>query len=528
MVEGKNFFFDKVNACRFFFGLLFLNFLTHFLFIFRLSFVSDDWSELVYSVFKQYSFHTLLLESQRPLYYIILKGTAGILERNAFAYQVLNLTTTTLILFLIFLISDIMLKKVFKDSRTCAFLVAGLFCISFNTDQLYNWSIIFANNFAFILYLSSMYFYINPNRKPSTIFLSLFTYFVAVFTYELGIFLPLIYFVYDYVFDDDWKRSILFIIPSGLYGIIRATQGFGMGWAFINRDYWSSSEFFPRISQNFLHNFVQEGAVAGLNFYYGITGLFSLNQIMSIALVLSDIACIFLLMRYCILPWLSQEGEAADFRSAMKLFLLGAGVFFICHTIISISGDAAPRHMIFIDFFILLGIVALAGTVLTKKSAAVPVFCIILLCVLINQGLSVNWIIAGDICNSVDRSISEDAGIISGYHYVFVNGTDLRDAIPNAALKYNFRNYQYNNYLNSPCLPDWSVLAMLSGAGVNTSAVRLIYGNYPGAGPAGAPVQSEKTSTLDGMDRKGVFEFNSTNLLQYYYREKSSDLLFSQ
>jgi len=536
LMPGINNFIKRIRSCKYILGLFFLNFFTHFLFISRYGFTSDDWDLLVNYIYSNYPLTNLLLESQRPLQFILFKVASGTFGSYAFAYQILNLLTTSLMILLVFLVAKSLFKDVFQDPAFYAFLAATLFCVFFNIDELYAWSSIFPINLAIVLYLSSFYFYINANQKQYYLFLSVFSFLIAVFIYELGIFLPLLCFFYDLVFNRNWKKSLVFILPLSVYGIIRVTFWFGFGWVSQNRNpVFSSPQFFQGLISTFVHNFVREFALTGLNIFYGISGLLSLNYAILIVLIVLDGLCIGLIFKYLIMPGLSGEHPSYNFQNAVKLSCIGIAGFILSTMIISVGGYAATRHLVFIDFFIFLIIVAIAGPVLTKKSAVIPMFCIILICVLINQGLFVNWIIAGDICSSANQSIYENSKNISPYNYVFINATDLFISKPNAALKSTLISDQYNPYLNSRCLSDGAVIAMLSGAGVNTSVIHLIYGNTIYGNPTivvlgsvnGSLMYEDMTTrTYYSINRTEYFEFNSTNLLATYHEKERSDFLF--
>lgn len=530
---------EKIKKCKYFFGLFFLNILTHYLFISRYTFVSDDWTEIVYSVFSQQSFYHLLLESQRPILYIFFKIANASFGSNPFAYQVLNLITTSLIIFLVFLIAESLLNTVYQDSTIHAFLVAFFFCVIINIDQLFTWGLSFSNNLAIILYLGSFYYYINLNRKQYYLFLSVLLFLIAIFTYEIGVFFPIIFISYDVLFHRNWKKSLWYILPLGFWGIVRETNLFDFGWIFINRQQnWLSLNFLQEFCQNFfINNVIREIGRTGLNTLYGIIGLSYINYMVFFILIIIDFVCILLIFRYLILPVNSENNEDINFKNAVKISYIGIFGILLSHLILSVNGGSvSTRHLIFIDFFIILSIVALVGPHLTKKPVIIPLFCIILTCILINQGLSVNWIIAGNICTSVNQSISENANDISLSDYVFINGVDLTRAIPTSMLKYNFKNGDFNEYLNSPCLPYWAVNSMVSGTGINTSEVHIIYDNSVDGSPItvvfsannSIMYQDIKTKAYNTINKSEYFELNSTNLFSAYFNKEHSDFLFRQ
>ena len=540
-----DFYINNIKKYKYFISLIFLNFITHYLFISRYSFVSDDWNELVFCIFNQYSWSQLLLESQRSLYYIILKIAAGLFGSSAIAYQTLNFITSSLIILLIFFISRSLFKVIFKETNLPAFFVALLFCIMYNINELYAWSIIFANNIAYILYLASFYFYLNADKKNHYTFLSIISYFIAIFIYEIGIFLPLIILIYDFAFHKNWKRSLLYIMPLGIYGIIRITHWFGFGWIFIDRDnIWCSSGFLQILWQNIGHNFVREIAINGLNIFHGIRGLVSLNIQILTFLVIVDFISLFLIFKYVIIRDLSTQWKTYNFKNAMKLSFIAIIGIIVSHIVISISGGSLQsRYLLFTDFFVLLIAVILIVQLMKKKIAIYPLFCLIFMLMLISQGVLVNWIIAGDICNSVNKSISENEENIASYNYIFFNGSDLINTLP------NYDNYlysifgqkyiefiwndndQYNFYLNSECLQYWVINSMVFGR-VNNSTLHVIYGNLMDNNinvsllENGSILYNNGTSD-EIINRTEYYEFNSTNLFKYYYTKKNSDILYS-
>jgi len=539
LIHYLDIYHEKLKKCKYFFCLFFLNILTHYLLISRYTFVSDDWTEIVYSVFSQQSFYHLILESQRPILYITFKIANACFGGNPLVYQVLNLITTSLIIFLVFLIAESLFNTVYQNSTIHAFLVASFLCVIFNIDQLFTWGLSFSNNIAIILYFGSFYYYINVNRKQYYLFLSVSLFLIAIFTYEIGVFFPILFISYDLLFHRNWKKSVWYILPLGFWGIVRETNWFNFGWIFINRQQnWLSLNFLHEFGQNFLiNNSIREIGRTGLNILYGILGLLNINYMVFFILIIIDFICILLIFKFLISPANSENCEDRNFKNAVNISYIGILGILLSHLILSVNGGSvSTRHLIFIDFFIFLSIVALVGPHLTKKPVIIPLFCIILTCVLINQGLSVNWIIAGNICTSVNQSISENANNVSFYNYVFINGVDLTRAIPNSMLKYNFKNGNFNEFLNSPCLPYWAVNSMVSGTGINTSEVHIIYDNSVDGSPTNVAVsannsimyQDIKTKANNTINKSEYFELNSTNLLSEFFNKEHSDFLFRQ
>jgi hypothetical protein len=156
----------------------------------------------------------------------------------------------------------------------------------------------------------------------------------------------------------------------------------------------------------------------------------------------------------------------------------------------------------------------------------------------------VNWIIAGDICESVNQSISENKKNISPYDYVFIDSDELSDAIPNPG-----KNWEYNilkrqlyhpwlayGYLNSPCLPYYIAGSMLYEGVRNPKQVHFIYADYVDykyttvirSNDGSLTYQNMTTKTYHTVNRTEYYQYNSTDLLARFYEKERSDFLFLQ
>jgi hypothetical protein len=304
----------------------------------------------VYSFLSNKSLTQAMLESQRPLSFVIYKLAVDFFGGNVLAFLLLNFITTSLVILLVFLISKTLLDDVFKESTSLAFLVAIFFCVIFNIDQIFLWSVMFLDNIAYIFYLASFYFYINLTKKQHYLVLSIFSFLIAVFIYELGIFLPLLCFCYDIIFNRNWKKSLWFVLPLGIYGIIRVTKWFGLGWTLTDRNQiFFSSQFLQQYSQQFFQTLTGQISITQINILYGISGLLNLNHVVLAGLLILDGVCIFLIFKYVLLPCFSHESKYYHFQNAVKLFCIGMLGVLLSDMIIGFSGAVDTRHLIFID-----------------------------------------------------------------------------------------------------------------------------------------------------------------------------------
>lgn len=535
--KNRRLFTDNIIITRykFYISLILLNFLTHYLFIFYFKFVSDDWSQLVYPSYSNHltvsrPYSELIFETQRPLFYIILKTVVDLIKGNALGYHILNFITSTIILLLVFNIAKHLFGKITTNDQSCAFISSLVFLLLFNKDELYAWSTIFPNNMAFIFYLGSLFFYITYEKKTYRLIVSLILFSIAIFIYELGIFLPIFYFIYDWINKKDLKKSLYFGLPLGLYGIIRITNLFGYGWFRNETEFTSPFKFLPVFLNMILG---PDNTLFDLtdSFY----GLISLNQVILIFLILTDLLIVLLVFKF-LLTDLKGCNFYGNCRNTKNLLIISIAGLVISYIPITIRGYIASRHVIFIDFFISL-LLAILINLIAKKSFAKKYnliylkYIVIFLFLIVNQGLYINWITSGIIQESVDHSIIDNSDQLTQYSCIYINATDLSNAKPNNGIRiYGYKDQLHSPYLNSPGLEIWVVKPMLRAANINLSKTTLIYGTYGDIFISSINTTLTYKNTSSGeyhtINKSECFEFNASNLLTYYRSNQNMSFLF--
>lgn len=523
-----------ITRYKFYISLILLNFLTHYLFIFHFKFVSDDWPTLVYPSYATLStvsrpYSELIFETQRPLYYIIVKTVVNLIKVNELGYHILNFITSTIILLLVFNIAKHLFRKITTNDQSNAFISSLVFLLLFNKDELYAWSVIFPNNMAFILYLGSLFYYITYEKKTYRLIVSLFLFSIAIFIYELGILLPIFYFIYDWINKEDLKKSLYFGLPLGLYGFFRFTNLFGYGW------FRNETEFTGPL--NFVPTFLT--MISGLyytplsNFIYSFYGLMSLNQLIFLLVILTDILIVLLVFKF-LLTDLKGYNFKGNSRNTMNLLIISIAGLAISYIPITIRGYIGSRHVIFIDIFISLILAILINLIATmsfakKYNLKYLKYIVIFLFLIVNQGLYINWITSGMIQESVNHSIIDNSNQLTQYSCIYINATDLSNTKPNIGRRI-YKDQLYSPYLNSQGLEIWVVKPMLRAANINLSKTTLIYGTHGDIFVSSTNTTLTYKNTYSGeyhtINKSACFEFNASNLLTYYRSNQNTSFLF--
>ncbi|MFA4955742.1 MAG: hypothetical protein WC556_02060 [Candidatus Methanoperedens sp.] len=538
--KTKRHLFENLIQYKYCLSLILLNFLTHYYFILQYKFVADDWDILVYSKLDQNSIIELLLSSQRSILFIILKFVSDQFGGFALGYQILNIITSTIILLLIFSIAKHLSRKnnsnVNKESY--AFITALIFVLLFNKDEMYAWSLHFSNNIAYILYLGSLYYFITSEKKTFKLIISVFLFSIAIFTYETGIFLPILYFIYDWINKQDLKKSLYFGLPLGLFGIARLTNWLGYGSWPNSNDMTSQNEFLTTYLRMILHSI---GETIN-NVIFSSYGLSSLNPMILLGLVVMDILIIVFIFRYILieLKWDNFDG---NYKNMMNLVLISIAGLILSYIPMAIRGYLATRHVLFIDIFISLLLAIFIGFIAKKRMFVFLMYIIIIFCVIVNQGLYINWITSGAIQESVNHSIFDNSNKLNQYNYIYINATDLSKTKPNSVI-YALSNKDemmrsqekdriYSPYIHSPGLEPGAVISMIEAANINLSKTTLIYGNYEGnnifisSENTTLTYQNGSSGKYETINRSEYFEFNASNLLTYYKSYENTSFLFS-
>jgi len=535
-------FFSQMCKYKDYLALIFLNIFTHYLFIGYFKFVTDDWPQVVYSDIAVYPLNHLLFESQRTGQFVLTKIVVDVLGDSVLGYQIINLISTTILLLFVYLILKELLKNILLNPTPFAFMGAVLFCILFNKDELYPWSAIFYDSIAFVLYFGSFYFYLQSAKKWYYLYVSWLFFAVAIFIYEIGVLLPFIYIFYAVIQQKDWKKALFFFIPPMVYYLVRITNWFGYGWIYIDRHQnYFSLQFLSMFVNNCIHNLMASIGITIINPFYAVLGLAELNVIILFMLLILDFVISWMIVNYFICS-LTKNAVSINYdKKSFQMILFCLIGLCLSYITISAHGIVQPRYLLFIDFFAILLLVILILPLVTNRKFVPALIVIITVCLLINQGLYVNWIVDGEIQDSVNKAIFSHADEISDDQYFFINSSDLFRSKPNYAfnigpnysLIFNQNsNEVYYPYLNSVGLARWAVLAMMRGAKINESSTTLIYGDDANVFVEEKDGILKYKEAYSGkyflINKSDCFEGNSSNLLTNFDIQMKANWLFRQ
>ena len=522
-------------------ALIILNFLTHYLFIGYFKFVSDDWSQIVYSDISIHSLHHLFFESQRTGQFVLTKIVVSIFGETAFGYHLMNFFTTTLLLLLVYTIFKDLLKHLFNNPKAVAFLGAVLFCLLFNKDELYSWATMFYDNLAYLLYFSSFYLFINSKKNSYNFYLSLVCYAGAVFIYEIGIFLPVLYCIFALMNKQNWKNTLYFLIPPAVYLIIRITNWFGYGWMYIDRTQnFLAISFISSGLDKYLHNLIASVGITIINPVFSVLGLAKLNWYILIALLIINLIISWILVKYFINPLGKKEIPEYNLKKYLNLAYFCFICILVIYIPISVHGIIQPRYLLFVDFFVVLLVILIAAPVIFGwKSSAIILIMLFTICLMINQGLYVNSIVSGEMQDSVNKAVFSHADEISASQYFYINSSDFFQRNPNYVfnIKSDFSivvnqhsKEVYYPYLNTEGLARWSASAMMEGARINQSSTLLIYGDEGSVFVEDNSSSLVYKNTMTGqqyrINKSECFEGNSSNLLLDFDKQMKANWLF--
>jgi hypothetical protein len=477
--------------------VLFLNFITHFIFLPLYTFYSDDWSILAIPFLDQYSYSSLLLESQRPFFWIGYKLQYALFGDNPLGHHLLGLLTTSIVLILVYEIS----KKIFRDVGQSAeyypFLTAVIFCVLFNKDEVYPWAIL-SSGIPYMAYLGSFYFYLHRDRKYFLTF-SLIAYTLGLFSYEIGIALPLLFVCYDYFIKSKERTGLLFLIPLLFYLGVRLTNWFGLGFAFVNRGIgnWEIGALLSNTSHHVLYSFVVFSRQVNL----ALLGLATLAWWQLLGLI--SIICILVFL----LGNLLKREDKSDHIQPIIFAISGMMIvtFFVPFIL---QGAMATRHFILVDFGIALLIVGLLSYGGNSWRIHWLMIITVGICILLNQGLYANWVTSGNIQEDVSHYIQQHSEEIGNKKWVYFDVQSFITEKPNRVenpftgliKSWLFSDTRpprpatemgvgttgqggtglalvYSPYYNSPCLDRWALEGMLQKYLPTFRSDHLIYGN---------------------------------------------------
>ncbi len=401
--------------------LIITNFICNNLFLFQLKYYADDWTNLVYPAPNYRTFSDSFLNPQRPISYayIVLQQYIAI---NPLVFHLLAFITTTISLILIYFI----FRRIFRDfgyaDELYPFLAAMFFCVLFNKDQIYAWPIM-SLGFGLIATILTIYLYLN-NEKKYYLGLSYFIYFLSLLTYELGITVPALLFLYDYLLKKDWKKSLYFAVPLFLYLAIRVTSWFGVGGIGegVNRGFGTygldtivTSLQYPIITFDVFFR----------SFIYSAAGYAQMEITLIGLLCIINIALLVIIYKY--LGTLSISNNRN-----FKLIYVAIGTIFVFWVPFIIAGyQYLPTRAFYLcDIGIALLLVCVLIFFQRHINIILPVILIIGLGIFVNQGLFYNWVVSGDNLEKIDNYIKGNSEELVKYDYIYFNTKSFTNSLP--------------------------------------------------------------------------------------------------
>jgi len=404
------------------FFLIVTNVLTHYLFLFQYKFYSDDWPQLVFVN----SFDTTyIFGTDRPVMYFLLNTQAVLFGKNPLPSHICALFATSIFLVLLYFILQRITSEFKIEYRLFPFFSCLLFCVLINKDEVYSWpSISVANHFAYLLFLLSVYLFLN-NDKERNFWLSALCYTVGIFTYEVGVALPLFFLGYSVLFRKKYAKTFVYLVPLAFYSFLRFTHFAGFGLT--GSRGFGDSGILIRIFTSPLIIYDQ----TIIRIKYGILGLLKLDQVTLIFLIILN--CLLVLLLW----WYISGEKKGTFTSSQGKALIAISLMFILifafpllvHGYSLLSKDTRLYYLV--DIGIGIGVIYAISLVQRKNYSNLVLILLIGFLLFINQGLSYNWVISGNFQEKMDSFISDNKDLLSGYDYYYFNSTSFRENIPN-------------------------------------------------------------------------------------------------
>jgi hypothetical protein len=395
--------------------------------------------------------------------------------------------------------------------------------------------------FEFIAVLLSIYLYLNKEKKHYLI-LSVIMYFLALLGYEVGIVIPVFFFLYDYSMGKDWKKSLYFAPPLILYLIIRFTNWFGYGWVDVDRGFGSldlgmiiNSLQYPIITCHvFLNNLI--------NSVYGYA---QMGIAFIVFLCIINIVLLYIIYRHFKTFTISTNGTLK--LSYIAILMI---VTFLAPYIVAKWNYLPTRGFYLCDIgiaLLLVCILMVSGRYFNIKILAAL---IIVMGIFVNQGLYYNWVVSGDILEKIDHFIQGNSDELIKYDYIYFNTTSFNDIKPKIFIKRipyhpifseiqtgsipppvltSDRRYDYGfaSYYNAQALPRTALEVMINEH--KKGYYTLIYGHTP-TSQRNEPVpiavtnntityERQDEGTIATVSRNKVFEINYSSVVAF---DKSS------
>ncbi|WP_157197461.1 hypothetical protein [Methanomicrobium mobile] len=446
--------------------------------------------------------------------------------QTALLYQITLIAETSLFLIIFyFCIKQILKQLNFDKSMLLAYTAALIFCVLPFKDEMYAWpTMASGNNFAMIMYILMLYFFLYRDENNHYLIYSLICYAFAAFTYEVGLCLPIFIALYCIITKQKWlKEFICYCCVCGIYAIFRIHQNITTG------------DVLGHITN---YDAASNVAIRGIDYYinggityltYSPAGLLNLGTLSILLLVLLDIVIVFFVYRsFDNIPTESINDSKELIKSmavAVSLFIVLAMPFMIRDGLTAFIGET--RHAYLIETavaLIILGFVIYLPLFEKIDHLKKNVFVIFLfLLLVVNQGFYANWVSCGDFQEDVNNLIQLDSEIISQSDLIYFNSSSFKDEIHDTFVQDKKNGI---GIYNSQGLRHWSLSKMLQNASFSSNVV--LYSSYNGVPFTGykllyltdkelcyLKIVDNVTTTID---RKRVYEINSSLLHNFKSR----------
>lgn len=395
-----------------------LNIFAHFLPFERSGFAPDDYAFLWHA--KGMSMKEIVLEApkytNRPILYLFGFMLEKAVNLNAAAGLILVLLSSTLLAFAVFLILSELLENQFLAGLGACFYLL----LPNKLDMFHTLAYVTLNLVCLIYVLSFLLFiYFVKSNKKTFLFLSLSLYAIAVFWYEVGFLLPVVLFVYCFIYrKEKISATFLFLAPAAFYVIFRMTGAFGLvGSGSIGARDISFTNIFHNIFVMLPnHYFGRYMARAAL---YGIYRFPSIEMPWPALFAVTDTVLLVLFAKWLSRMQLPKVKPKAVFLAAVVFILFLVPNFFYLiesrHTVLSSVG------------FTIMCIAALNILGRFWRYFVVIVFALFLV---VSQGTSWNQVVACRLNNAVFEYLVEHKNDIEASERVLIDQRSFADNIP--------------------------------------------------------------------------------------------------
>lgn len=426
MLYKKNFFHISV--------LFLILIFSHFIPFERLSLAPDDYS---LSNIKN-GIYNFIYAYDRPLLYLFLENLYGLFGFNINLYFYLLIFTNFLNIIIVYL-----LYRLFFTSDQ-AFMISLIYIVLYIKYEIYHNSIMIHISLVSSLYLIFLYLLIHYIKfKKKTYYISsVIIYLFCTFWYEIGFFIPLIIFFYNFNLNLKFiktKLTILapFMIIMFFYLSIRLTNFYGLSIS--DSSYNVNFSFLNGSLDIFNHLF---GRYAIKNILYGFYQFINANPIYIFIFILSNFLVFVFLYKYL------------NFEKIEKYYFLFFTFLFLLSVLpILINGESGGRNFIIASVSISYFIFIIIQFINYIPKMLFIMFISIML--IISQGNAWSQVVASRIHNTILESFDKNITLNNNYdHYVF-NPISLSNNI-----NYSFFKTDYNlinNYYGFQVWETWGI-----------------------------------------------------------------------